>query len=230
MMGPSPHHGASVTSTSLSHRLRTETRALHASAERSAFMSVLLRGRMQRDAYSALLRNLHPIYAAMEPELARHSKHPVIAPVYLPALWRTGALERDLVVLHGAAWRDEIEPQAVTARYVDRLRAGGPETLLSHAYVRYLGDLSGGQMLRDIVARSMNLTNGDGAEFYDFGDPAQTRALTESFRKGLQSIALDDAGIDAVVEEAKLAFEMHRSLFDGLAHASGLVDRDLSAT
>jgi len=48
---------------SLAERLKTETRALHTSAERSTFMGVLLRGRMERPAYCALLRNLHAIYA-----------------------------------------------------------------------------------------------------------------------------------------------------------------------
>jgi heme oxygenase len=210
--------------SSLAQRLKTETRALHTSAERSAFMGELIRGRMRRDAYSALLRNLQPIYAALEPALDRQANHPGIAPIHLPALWRTKALEADLVSLHGEGWQDDIALQPVTPRYVARLHEGGPETLLAHAYVRYLGDLSGGQMLRSIVARSMQLEGGAGTAFYDFGDAAQTLALTETFRRGLQEVVLDEAGVDAVVEEAKVAFGLHQTLFESLAIAAGLTE------
>ena len=62
----------------LAQRLKAETRALHTAAERSRFMSVLLRGQMGRAPCCALLRNLHSIYAALEPALARRALHPVI--------------------------------------------------------------------------------------------------------------------------------------------------------
>ena len=132
---------------SLAERLRTETRALHTAAERSRFMGVLLRGQMDRASYCALLRNLHAIYAALEPALARHAGHPVLAPVFLPRLARTQALADDLLTLHGSAWADAIALQPATARYLRRLHeieAAQPELLFAHAYVRFLGDLSGG--------------------------------------------------------------------------------------
>ena len=61
---------------SLAERLRTETRELHSTAERSALMNALMCGRMERQAYCALLGNLHAIYAALEPALARHARRP----------------------------------------------------------------------------------------------------------------------------------------------------------
>lgn len=63
---------------SLALRLRSETRALHTSAERIAFMRTLLRGRMLLHAYVALRRNLHAIYAALEPALLHHALRPAI--------------------------------------------------------------------------------------------------------------------------------------------------------
>lgn len=212
---------------SLAERLKTETRALHTAAERSTFMGVLLRGRMERPAYSALLRNLHAIYAVLEPALERHAQHPVIAPVYLPALWRTPALAHDLRVLHGARWADALPLQPAARDYRDRvleLDANRPALLLAHAYVRYLGDLSGGQMLRSIVAKTLPPEQAAATAFYEFGDAAQTQALTQAFRGGLVGITIDAQQQDVLVREARLAFEMHHRLFDELADACGLAD------
>ena len=219
----------------LPDRLRSETRALHTAAERSRFMNTLLRGRMQRPAYCALLRNLQAIYAALEPALAAHAAHAAIAPLLSPAawqvLWRGAALVADLQQLHGADWAEAIALQPATVRYVERLHeldATQPELLLAHAYVRYLGDLSGGQTLGRIVSASVvantsaHMTATAGTAFYDFGDAAQTLALTQEFRAGLGAVVVDAATADALVDEARRAFELHSALFDELALACGL--------
>lgn len=208
----------------LAQRLKAETRALHTAAERSRFMGVLLRGQMPLAPYCALLRNLHAIYAALEPALARQVRHPAIAPVFLPGLWRTRALVDDLLALHGPAWAAAFELQPSSARYVRHLHAieaAQPERLLAHAYVRYLGDLSGGQMLGRIVAASLRpaavRAPASGTAFYDFGGAARTQALTLAWRAGLNQVDLDAAAVDGLVAEARLAFEMHACLFDELA-------------
>ena len=170
-------------SVTLAERLRSETRAQHVELERSALMQQLLRGRMPQRTYCALLRNLHPIYQELEAGLAACAAHPGVAPVCSPALWREPALRADLDLLHGPDWPSDIAMQssaAAYARHLTALVAGQPERLVAHAYVRYLGDLSGGQMLRRVVARNPALGGGQGVAFYDFGDEAQNRAMTAS--------------------------------------------------
>jgi len=213
-------------SPSLADRLKTETRALHTAAERSTFMGELLRGRIGRSDYCALLRNLHAIYAALEPGLVRHASHALIAPVYAPALFRTAALSSDLTVLHGSQWTSEIAMQQAAIAYVARLHeveATQPGLLLAHAYVRYLGDLSGGQMLRRIVGQSGALADERGLAFYDFGDASAARELAHVFRSGLASVPVDAVQTEALIAEAKLAFGLHQRLFDELAADAGLV-------
>ena len=210
---------------SLAQRLKTETRALHTAAERSRFMGVLLRGQMQRPAYLALLRNLHVLYATLEPALARHATHPVLAPVFAPALFRTLALEHDLRALGEPGTHHAIALQPATLAYGARLReldAWEPELLLAHAYVRYLGDLSGGQMLRRIVAQGKAFDGRSGVAFYEFGDAVETHALTQAFRAGLGRVDVSEASENAIVAEARSSFELHRRLFDELAGACGL--------
>jgi heme oxygenase len=206
----------------LGQRLRDATRALHADAERSPFMAVLLRGRMGRVAYASLLHNLHAIYEVMEPALARHAAHPALAPLDLALLAREPALRDDLATLGEPA--DAVPGlRPAASRYVARLReldAGRPDLLLAHAYVRYLGDLSGGQLLRDIVGRSPGLAWPVGTAFYDFGDATAVAAHAAAFRAGLDRAVVADP--DAVVEEACQAFVWHRRLFDELAEACGV--------
>lgn len=207
---------------SLSESLRTETRALHTQAERSTFMGVLLRGKMERPAYCAMLRNLHAIYAALEPALDRHAGDPFLSPLSFAPLRREGSLQADLEALHGAGWRDAIALQPTTVDYVARLRKldeEEPALLAAHSYVRYLGDLSGGQMLRRIVRDSMALPPGEGTAFYEFGTPEDTVQLKRAYREGLERLQADEATIAALVAEARLAFELHKQLFDELADA-----------
>jgi heme oxygenase len=142
----------------------------------------------------------------------------------LPGLARVDAIEDDLLLLCGARWQ-QLEIGRGTCAYVRRLKeldATRPGLLLAHAYVRYLGDLSGGQMLGRIVARSLDLPEGHGVSFYGFGAAAQASVLARAFREGLGRIELDTAQADAVVREASWSFRMHRFLFLELALAAGL--------
>ena len=204
---------------SFSERLRDHTRDLHRAAERSPFMARLLAGRLDRAGYIAFLAQMQVMYAALETELDRGAHHPALAALRLPGLFRSSALAADLAVLrreHGP--QPGVEP--VAAAYAQRLHDLGrshPERLLAHAYVRYLGDLSGGQMLRRVVARNPALGGGQGVAFYDFGDPLATRALTESFRAGLGAIRPGLAEADALVAEAQAAFVLHEHLFRELS-------------
>ena len=95
--------------------------------------------------------------------------------------------------------------------------ANRAELLVAHAYVRYLGDLSGGQILRRVVAESLHLADGTGTAFYEFsGDAA---VLADRFRTRLDSIRADETVVEDIVAEARSAFAFHVSLFEELAAA-----------
>lgn len=210
---------------SLAQRLRNETRDLHTEVERSTLMHALLRGELGLRPYCMLLRNLHAIYRALEAALTRNARQPLLAPIFASALFRSAALEQDLDSLHGPLWNQAIALQPASLLYVARLREldrTSSDLLVAHSYVRYLGDLSGGQLLKRIVATSFQLTGSAGTAFYDFGDTDQTRALTHQFRAGLTNMGADQAQTSAIVTEARQAFEWHRDLFKQLALASGL--------
>lgn len=186
-------------------------------------MRLLLGGGLDRPHYCALLRALHAIYEGLEAALAQHAPHPLLAPVCLAGLARTDSLAADLHALHGERWLQDLAVPRVARRYARRLRLLArwhPPLLAAHAYVRYLGDLHGGQVLRTLVARSYALGAGPGTAFYAFGDRAATQALIGDFRQGLLEIGRRQPALgDALVREARRAFEAHCLLFEEIAPA-----------
>lgn len=205
-----------VAAAGLAERLRRETAALHHQVERTGVMHALLHRRVDRAAYARLLRSLHAIYAALEPALAARRTDPCVAKVFDPALCRADALAADLHTLHGPHWAGELAVAPAARHYAERvaeLADADPPALVAHAYVRYLGDLSGGQALRQLVADTFALPAGEGTRFYRFGTGAQTDALKRAFRAALDRLPADRAVQDTIVAEACRAFERHRQLF-----------------
>ena len=213
---------AAAPPSGLGHQLKTATATMHRRVERTAFMAGLLRGQVDRRRYAGLLHNLQALYAALEDALARHATTPGVAPVVMPELFRSQAIAADLQALAGADARAGTPLARATQQYVERLKelsAAKPGLLVAHAYVRYLGDLNGGQALRRVVARSLGLTGSAGTQFYDFGDSATQQRLVQRFRAGLEAVAAQHKDNQALTDEALSAFERHEQLFEELAAA-----------
>lgn len=190
------------------------TKALHAEAERTGIIRSLLRGEASRTGYILLLRNLLPAYRAMEHGLQRHSGSPGIELLSRYRLARAHAIESDLAALCGERWIDDVPLLAAGDVYAERVAhaADGDGTrLIAHAYTRYLGDLSGGQILQRLLARTLKLRTSE-LTFYDFPQFSDLDVLKADYRR-----ALDEAGALApdpqvVVEEGAIAFSMNIDL------------------
>ena len=211
-----------MSTRTLTSRLKDATRELHHVAEHAGGMSALLRGRVDRPQYCVLLRNFHALYAALEAALDRHAALPLVAPVRVPVLYRTVALAADLRVLHGSGW-NELPLAAAMQSYVARLEEIArtqPPLLAAHAYVRYMGDLSGGQILRDVVRRALDLEDGAGTAFYTFAG-GDGREVKDGFRAALDALPVDETLTQEIVSEARDAFSRHVVLFEELHHPRG---------
>lgn len=198
--------------------LRLATRDLHLAAERSGFMRELLRGRGSRAGYILLIRNLWPVYEALERGIQQHADLPAVRTAHDHRLWRAGPLDSDLAQLAGEHWQADVPTLAAGERYAQRIgwaTSANPELLLAHAYVRYLGDLSGGQIVRRLLARSLDL--GEAAlQFHKFAAIEDI----EGFKAGYLA-RLDEAGRaindrTALVEEAKMAFRLNIELSEAV--------------
>lgn len=204
--------------TDLATRLREGTQQSHTVAENTAFMKCFLKGVVEPIPLRKLLANLYLVYSELEAALQRHANHAIVGAIYFPALNRRANLEQDLAYYYGDHWQTEIAPLPAGQAYVDRIRTladTDPVLLIAHAYTRYMGDLSGGQSLKNIVRSALNLPGTEGTRFYEFeqlATPEARRLFKDQYRQALDSLSLDEATIQRIVDEANRAFHYNRDI------------------
>jgi heme oxygenase len=195
----------------LADTLYKQTRQLHTQAERSGIVREILQGRADRYGYALLLRNLLPVYGQMELGLEQHRQTPQIGSLAQPAVYRAKALQADLEALFGPSWSRVLPILPAGERYrqrVDAAATGDGTALIAHAYVRYLGDLNGGRILRPLLERSLGLDD-DTLAFYDFPDIADLDQFKQAYRSAFDRLTLSDSTIQSVADEAAVAFQLN---------------------
>jgi heme oxygenase len=212
-------------SSDLATKLREGTKQSHTMAENTAFMKCFLKGIVEREPFRLLTADLYFLYSALEEEIQRHKDHPAIAPIYFPELERKAKLEEDLEFYYGEDWEEQIAPSPEGKNYVARIHEVAktePALLVAHAYVRYMGDLSGGQALRNIVRSALDLPPDKGTRLHEF-DQIPTvevrRAFKAKYRDALNSLPVDDALAQKIVQEANYAFQLNRNVVHELEPA-----------
>jgi heme oxygenase len=206
-------------SSNLATKLREGTKKAHTMAENMGFVKCFLKGVVEKTSYRKLVSNLYFVYSAMEEEMERHSTHPVLSKIYFPQLNRQKSLEQDLYFYYGSNWREQVAPSQAAQDYVQHIRdlsATQPELLVAHSYTRYLGDLSGGQIIKKIAQRAMNLAEGQGTAFYEFQDISDEKAFKATYRQALDELPVDEATAERIVDEANATFGMNMKLFQEL--------------
>ncbi|WP_431044731.1 heme oxygenase (biliverdin-producing) [Streptomyces sp. P1-3] len=197
--------------------IRTASHEQHTEAENSTFMSDMLGGRLGVDAYRRYTEQLWFVYRALESCSAELAADPVAGPFIQPELARTAELERDLAHLGGADWQTGLRPLPATAAYAARVvecARTWPAGYVAHHYTRYLGDLSGGQIIRGTAEKTWGFERkGDGVRFYVFEDIANPAAFKRHYRELLDALPVDDLEKHRVVEECKRAFALNTAVF-----------------
>jgi heme oxygenase (biliverdin-producing, ferredoxin) len=210
-------------STPFSSVIRSASQAQHTEVAVSAFMSDLLGGRLGVEAYARYTEQLWFVYRALEEGSAALAGDPVAGPFLRPELLRVAALERDLDHLLGAGWQQRAAALPGTARYAERITEvaeSWPAGYVAHHYTRYLGDLSGGQVIRDIAEKSWGFTRkGDGVRFYVFEGIGNPAAFKREYRVLLDALPVDELDKQRVVDECRRAFTLNSGLFAALGEA-----------
>ena len=155
----------------------------------------------------------------MEEEFRKHKDSPILSPVHSDVLNRVNNLERDLRYFYGPIWRHHVKPTEQCQRYVNRIREVSedePELLIGHHYTRYMGDLSGGQILKNIAEKSLNLKDNEGLWFYEFEGIEDKKAFKEQYRATLNTIPITQSMANAIITEANWAFRLNMFMFDEL--------------
>ncbi|XP_075141625.1 heme oxygenase 2 isoform X1 [Leptodactylus fuscus] len=210
-----------LSPTDLSELLKEGTKQSHEKAENTKFVKEFLKGRIKRELFKLATGALYYTYSALEEELDRNKDNPAIAPLYFPQeLHRAESLKKDVAYFYGEDWEDTIHCSEATQAYVDRIRHLGrhkPELLVAHAYTRYMGDLSGGQVLKKVAQRALHLpSTGEGIQFYLFDNVTNAQQFKQLYRARLNTLELDEEAKKSMVEEANRAFQFNMQVFEEL--------------
>ena len=208
-------------SVTLAGQLREGTKKSHTMAENTGFVACFLKGVVEKTSYRKLISDLYFVYQAMEEEIERlvQADHPVIKPIGFKELFRKQSLENDLNFYYGDNWKNEITISNSAQSYVNRIRLVAketPELLVGHHYTRYIGDLSGGQILKKIAKKALNLEGNNGLNFYDFKMIDDEKKFKESYSNVLNSLPIDQKVADQIIEEANEAFTYNMNMFKEL--------------
>lgn len=211
----------SQNTESLSIRLRNETKIVHTKTENADFIKKLFKAEFTPEEYFCYLASLKEIYQTLEQALLKNKNQPYVEPIYFEELFRTQSLNEDLV-----AWSEykadlnESQLNAVKeyTTHLNKISEAAPHLLVSHAYVRYLGDLSGGQILHKILSAKVDKANG--LNFYSFKID-NTQKMKELYRSRLDQIgSLSEPKSCEILKEAQLAFHYNDMIFNTLSKSS----------
>ncbi|KAF9643277.1 heme oxygenase [Thelephora ganbajun] len=240
--------------------LKAGTMKIHEEVEKSKGATHLARGELDREEYIRCLMMFWHIYHSLEEGLAANANDNVLTPTYNPALFaRASALSSDISFLLGvsdddSSWKTHpthqtliSSPSPAFRAYVSRLThlvEEEPRRLLAHSYIRYMGDLSGGQVMKRNIRKAYGLVDKQGTAFYDFGvtgsegqskpftaNMGEVRRIKEWFRDGIDAGVGNDVGVkEALLDEATRAFVLHKNIFDEIKAPSPKTQKPVAWT
>ena len=161
----------------------------HKNAERQEFVKELMSGDITTKRYATFLFNQHPQYNLLEVLSMLHD---------LLDLRRGPQIHDDYQELWGETNPNQPPLLPVVKDYMDHLMTikDDPNKLMAHIYVRHMGDLSGGQMIKRKVP-------GKGTMF-EFDTDVPLKEIKDTIRNKTN---------DDMVEEAQFAFESATKVF-----------------
>ena len=171
------------------------TKEHHKAAEEQEFVKTLMSGKINKELYATYLFNLLQCYSLLEKYSLQNGLFR-----QLPQIERANNLDFDVRPL----WNKTEKPHITdsTLRYVYHLDTikSDAEKLYAHIYVRHMGDLYGGQMIK-------RKTPGPNT-YLVFLKPEETkRVVRELINNYMNTYQIN------VVAEAKLCFEYATELF-----------------
>lgn len=188
-------------------KLKALTKQEHIRAEKTEFIQKLIKKQVSTIQYGIYLYNQFYCYAALE-DAAYNSG--LLDEIGILDISRTNNLHYDwralseMVMSHvygndrGKWYSGIVDADLITdstCNYRKHIRniSRDKELLLAHIYVRHMGDLSGGQIIKRFTPTTVNT-------YYDFGGK-------EQMLKEKLAIYIDDKINNRIVAESKLCFE-----------------------
>lgn len=204
----------------LAERFKNETSEAHRQVEKHPFVLELIREELTPVQYFSHLVDLHLVYSTMEHALRSSlTKEPRLKPLLFKGLERASALEKDM---HSTAFSGFVHSPSQQAKayaaHLKSLADYSPLLIIAHMYVRYIGDLSGGMMIKRHIASQWP----DAVHFYDFDGLLKESgmknpvAFKDMFKEHLNALVLSPKEQSELVKETNQAFTLSGRLFDAI--------------
>lgn len=190
------------------NNLRELTKEEHKRAERTAFMNRMLKKQITPYQYYVYLSNQLYVYIALEYSAAEVG----IFGDDLDRIMRAPALLNDVMEMETANAFKDAPIMPGSHDYIKHIKSisQDKDKLLAHMYVRHMGDLSGGQIIKKLVPGP--------TMFYEFeGDVDELKTIIRS------SIH------DGLEKEAKVCFNMVQKILEELEEYFGAMELTDSA-
>lgn len=206
--------------TTIASKLKEGTAIKHRETEQVPYMKAIFRGGLDPQTYTNQLVNLLEVYSLMESLFTAHKSDPILSLVYFPELFRTESLKKD-IEYYQSKYNTKRNPEITEAtkayrNHIQKIADTEPYLLVAQSYVRYLGDLSGGQIIKKMVAKSFGLSGNEGTEFYEFPAISDHNAFKGMYREKMDTLPLNESQIEKLVSEAIVTFDLNKNLFQEL--------------
>ncbi len=189
---------------------------IHSMADSSTLAQDMQEAKTTIDDMKKITAGLYYIYTTLEDAIQNLKNDYYVSKIYYPELFRMDYIKEDLKFYFGEDWQEKIYPTVAILTYISRIEyiaKTNPMLLIAHAYVRYMGDLSGGQMIKQMIREALNLTGDEGTKFYEFNKIPSIPEFKKHYRESLDSLDLSEPDQKAIIGEANLAFLYNVNFF-----------------
>jgi heme oxygenase len=191
-------------------RLHARIGAAHRQAEGMLFSRALLAGQVSPLQLATLIRALAPAYERIELLAPAVAEFLGASSFPWADLARSAILRRDVAQLAALPATPSSPAALAWLERLEELVRTAPHRFLAHVYVRYGGDLAGGQQLAAQAASILAAHGLPPLGFWHFEQPVV--ALKQAFHDGFEQLELSEQQEQELLEECELAFQATQRL------------------
>lgn len=206
----------------LTEKMKVATSKIHTLSD-VAVNAKLVFAFADRRVWGHCLACFYHIWSALEHALEDHKDAPVLKSLndIQDQVSRRLQFEKDLKFFLGETeWKPVVANEltgasasAVQVReYVHHLKHARPLLLIAYFYHLNMALLAGGQMIKRLAKRGMNLPKGRGVALFEYGNGTNRRSIKSALRTAMNEIELSKTDNAHLLAESVAVFERNNRL------------------
>jgi heme oxygenase len=186
-----------------SYELRNKTKSLHEVAERIGFNLELFNGNVSKELYLKYLLQKYETYVLLE-QLFKHNKE--LTDFLFKELNMSEKIKKDIFqIKKDTSLSSKLDSVDSYRNYLIRLSEENPLLLLAHSYTLYFADLSGGQIIKNLLIEKYDYPL-DILNTYEFKEIENISEFKKSYIEKIESIITKNNLEERFIEESKLSY------------------------